>query len=292
MLVGLTVSEQLGPPPPPPPVLTVTGTEHVVVCPVGLITVPTNVVSAVIAGESTEPPTAGETEPMPWSIENVLGLVDVQVSVVRSPTFTRVGDAESVQVGGGGVVVTVIVAVQVAVPPLPVAVPVYVVVVVGLTEREPAATGVTLPIPWLRVNEVALLVVQASDEELPVWMAFGVATRVHVGPAGGGGVTVIVAVQVEVPPGPVAVPRYVVVFVGLTEREPDATGVTLPMPWLMLNEEAFAVVHESVEDEPLWIVVGEAASVHTGDAGGGGSEETVIVAVQVAVPPLPVAVPV
>ncbi len=38
---------------------------------------------------------------------------------------------------------------------------------------------------------------------------------------------------------------------------------------LMLNEVAFAVVQESVEDEPVWIEVGLAVSVQMGAAGGG-----------------------
>jgi hypothetical protein len=172
-----------------------------------------------------------------------------------------------------------------------------VIVAEGLTVRDPAATGVTLPIPWLRVNEEAFAVVHESVEELPVWMALGDARSVQVGAAGGGGggggvvVTVTVVVHVAVPPGPVAVPTYVVVFVGLTEREPDATGVTLPMPWLMLNEEAFEVVQERFEGKPFWILEGEAVSVQVGAEGGGGGDTMVIVVEHVAVPPGPVTVP-
>lgn len=70
--------------------------------------------------------------------------------------------------GGGGVVVTVMVARHVAVPPAPVTVAVYVVVCAGETTRDPDATGVTAPMPWLIEIEVALLVVHDKVEELPV----------------------------------------------------------------------------------------------------------------------------
>ena len=70
---------------------------------------------------------------------------------------------------------------------------------------------------------------------------------------GGGGVEVIVTsvVQVTVPPGPVAVPVYVVLAVGDTLVEPELTGVTLPMLLSIAKDVAFVVVHESVEDAPV-----------------------------------------
>jgi hypothetical protein len=71
--------EQLGP--PPPPLLTVTAAVQVATSPVGLTTVPVKVVFALIACDWTEPPMAGVTCPMPLSIENVFGLIEVQVSV-------------------------------------------------------------------------------------------------------------------------------------------------------------------------------------------------------------------
>ena len=40
-------------------------------------------------------------------------------------------------------------------------------------------------------------------------------------------------------------------MVGETVRDPDATGVTEPMPWLMEKEFALVVVQERVEDEPV-----------------------------------------
>jgi hypothetical protein len=79
---GLAESVHAGPPPPPPLLPTVTVTEQVTTCPVGLVTVPVKVVSAVIAFDATDPPTAGVTAPMPWSMEKVSALVVCHVSVV------------------------------------------------------------------------------------------------------------------------------------------------------------------------------------------------------------------
>jgi len=39
--------------------------------------------------------------------------------------------------------------------------------------------------------------------------------------------------------------------VGETEREPDATGVTEPTFWSTVNDVAFFVVQESVEEDPF-----------------------------------------
>lgn len=84
-------------------------------------------------------------------------------------------------------------------------------------------------------------------------------------------------------------PVYVVVVVGEVDVAPDATGVEEPIPLSIENDVAFVVVHESVEDEPVWIVAGLAESVHTG---AGGTTLTATTAVQVAVPPAPITVPV
>ena len=46
---------------------------------------------------------------------------------------------------------------------------------------------------------------------------------------GGGVVTVTVAAHCTVPPGPVAVPVYVVSVIGDTLVDPESTGVTDPM---------------------------------------------------------------
>ena len=77
--------------------------------------------------------------------------------------------------------------------------------------------------------EVALLAVHASTDEEPAGIVVGSAVSVQVG-AGGGGITVTVAVHVLVPPLPVTVAIYVVVTAGVTDREPEATGVTAPIP--------------------------------------------------------------
>jgi len=101
MLAGLTVSVHAGAV-PPPPVMTVTAAVQVAVCPVGLVAVPVNVVLAFTEREFMEPPTAGDTEPTPWSMEKVSTLVAVHDSDVNDPAATEVGFAESVQVGAVG----------------------------------------------------------------------------------------------------------------------------------------------------------------------------------------------
>jgi hypothetical protein len=99
-------------------------------------------------------------------------------------------------------------------------------------------------------------------------------------------------VQVTVPPGPAALPVYVVVTDGETDCVPEATGVTAPMELSSVNVDALVVVHDSVEAEPLVTEDGSAESVQVGALGGGGAVVTVTVAVHVTVPPGPVAVPV
>ena len=97
----------------------------------------------------------------------------------------------------------------------------------------------------------------------------------------GGTVTVVDAVAV--PPGPVAVNVYFVVFVGLTTLVPE--GETAPMPWSIETVVAFVVVQVRVEVCPAVMVEGEAESFAVGI-----ELCTVTVAVAVAVPLLPVAV--
>lgn len=80
---------------------------------------------------------------------------------------------------------------------------------------------------------MAFAVVHERVDGLPICTEAGEAVRVQVGAVGGGGaaVTVTAAAQVTEPPDPVAVPVYVVVVaVGETDFEPEATGVTEPMP--------------------------------------------------------------
>ena len=265
--------------------------------PPGPVTVPVNVVPAVIAGVVVEPPATGVASPIPLSIESAVAFAVVQVRVAVPPESTLVGLAERVHAGAEGAAVTVTGAEHVTVPPAPVAVPVKVVLaVIAGVVVEPAPTGVTEPTPWLIENVFAFEVVQERMEVPPELTLVGLAESAHVGAAGGGGggaeVTVTVTVQFTEPPEPVAVPVYVVVFEGETEREPAKTGVTAPMPWLMEKEVAFSVVQIRNVEEPLWIVVAEAVRVQTGAEGGGGVAVTVTVAVQLTVPPMPVAVPV
>ena len=68
--------------------------------------------------------------------------------------------------------------------------------------------------------------------------------------AGGSAVTVIVTVQMAVPPAPLALPVYVVVTDGVTEVDPLETGVTAPTPWSTLNDVALAVSHDIVDAFP------------------------------------------
>ena len=60
--------------------------------------------------------------------------------------------------------------------------------------------------------------------------------------------------------------------VGETVCEPEATGVTAPIPWLIENEVAFDVVHESDDEDPFSIVAGLAVRVQVGADGGGAQE--------------------
>jgi hypothetical protein len=64
------------------------------------------------------------------------------------------------------------------------------------------------------------------------------------------------------------------------------------MPLLIENADAFVVVHESVDAEPVCTDVGDAARIQVGAGGGGGVTVTVTAAAHVTVPPAPVAVPV
>jgi len=89
-------------------------------------------------------------------------------------------------VGGGALIVMCVW--QLAVPPGPEAVPVKVVSTVSAgVEVEPAAIGVTLPIPWLIEKAVEFAVVHERSEVLPESTAVGSAERVQVGAEGGGG---------------------------------------------------------------------------------------------------------
>jgi hypothetical protein len=54
---------------------------------------------------------------------------------------------------------------------------------------------------------------------------------------------------------------------GVTPLEPEASGVTEPMPLSIENDVAFVVVHERIEAPPTWIVFGAATRVHFGVGG-------------------------
>ena len=86
----------------------------------------------------------------------------------------------------------------------------------------------------------------------------------------GGVVTTTLAEQEAVPPVPVTVPVYVVVFVGDTFFEPLDTGESEPTLWLTVNDVAFVVVYERLDELPVSIDVGVAESVHVGAGVGGG----------------------
>ncbi|KKW45342.1 MAG: hypothetical protein UY97_C0025G0006 [Parcubacteria group bacterium GW2011_GWB1_57_6] len=124
--------------------------------------------------------------------------------------------------------------------------------------------------PLSILKAVAFSVVQVRVEEEPDVTEVGSAASVQASTGEGGGVTVTVtlAAHCTEPPGPVAVPVYVVVTAGATDVEPDSTGVTEPTPLSILKSAAFAVVHESVEAEPPTTEVGDAESVQTGAGGG------------------------
>src|SRR5436309_10710785 len=81
--------------------------------------------------------------------------------------------------------------------------------------------------------------------------------------------TVIRAVSVAVPPGPVAVAWYVTDDAGFTERFPVAP--TSPNPGSMRTFAAFLASHVNVVFWPRLIVVGFARNVIAGAGGGGGA---------------------
>src|SRR5213593_908552 len=86
---------------------------------------------------------------------------------------------------------------------------------------------------------------------------------------GGGTFTVIRAVSVAVPPGPIAVAWYVTEDCGLTARLPVA--ITSPRPGSIRTFVAFRASHVNVVFWPRLIVVGAARSVMAGAGGGGGA---------------------
>ena len=133
--------------------------------------------------------------------------------------------------------------------------------------------GDVVRVPLGNRDVVAFVVVHESVDESPVVIEVGDADNVQVGTGGGGGgITVTIAVHVTVPPEPVAVPVYVTVVSGETDNEPPET-VTIEPILLTENDVAFVVVHESVDESPVVIEVGDADRVQVG-AGGGGATVT------------------
>jgi len=81
---------------------------------------------------------------------------------------------------------------------------------------------------------------------------------------------VTVALEVAVPPGPLAVRVYVVVSLGNTWRVPET--LTGPMPGWMETSVASLTIQRSVEDCPRSIVLGSATNCWMlGAFGGGGA---------------------
>ena len=80
---------------------TVTEVEQVMVAPESVMAVPVKVVSVLIAFEVVVPESPGETEPIPWSMENSPAWGKFQERIVWSPGATEVGEAERVQEADG-----------------------------------------------------------------------------------------------------------------------------------------------------------------------------------------------
>jgi hypothetical protein len=162
-------------------------------------------------------------------------------------------------IGGGGAV-TFTVTEEFTEPVELVAVSIYVVVFAGVTVLLPESA--TDPIPLFILTDVAFVVVQLKVEDEPEVMLVGEAERLAVGAGIGTGLTATITEESTEPLEFVAVMVYVVVAVGLTEREPE--GATLPIPLFILIEVAFVVLHERVLEEPTVIDVGLAEIVAVG----------------------------
>jgi hypothetical protein len=130
----------------------------------------------------------------------------------------------------------------------------------GLTARLPDAA--ILPIPLL--IEIVLAFVtppQLNVEDPPKVIVLGEATNDPIAGAPGHGGTGVFTITVTwreiVPPQPVALKRYVVVFAGLTVRLPDAP--TPPMPLSTTTESALEIPPQlKFTESPVSIVLGEA----------------------------------
>jgi hypothetical protein len=102
---------------------------------------------------------------------------------------------------------------------------------------------------------VALLLAHASVTEPPFTTVDCDALNVTVGPAGAAA-TVTVAEEVAVPPEPVAVNAYVVVFSGVTETEPESGSAVELTLGEIVTESALLLFHVSITDCPavIWLL--------------------------------------
>jgi hypothetical protein len=124
------------------------------------------------------------------------------------------------------------------------------------------------------VQEVALVELQVNVEDPPLAIDVRLADSVAVGT--GLAVTVTVAVvAVLVPPAPVQVSEYVVSVVKAPLLSvPLVAFAPVNVPPEAVQEVALVELQVNVEDPPLAIVVGLAASVAMGTAGGAGTVVT------------------
>jgi hypothetical protein len=207
-----------------------------------------------------------------------VALVEDQVSVEDPPLATNVGFAASDTVGTGGVTVTV--ADALAVPPGPVQARPKVLVLANATlDSLPEIAFVPDQTPEA-TQEVALVEDQVSVEVPPLVTDAGFAASDTVGT---GGVTVTVADALAVPPAPVQARPNVLVLANATlDSLPEIAFVPDQTPEAT-QEVALVEDQVSVDDPPLVIDAGFAASDTVGPGG-----VTVTVADALAVPPGPV----
>jgi hypothetical protein len=92
--------------------------------------------------------------------------------------------------------------------------------------------------------EVTFAEIHERVIESPCEIVLSLAESAQEGTFGGGGMmTTTVTSHVATPPGPVAVPVYMVVCVGKIFLVPCPTGDTLPTPLFTTRDVAFKVVH-------------------------------------------------
>jgi len=112
--------------------------------------------------------------------------------------------------------------------------------------------------PWSMTTLVAPVVVQLNVVLLPAVIVARLAVIVAVGTA----FTVTVTLAVFVPAAFVAVTVYIVVTSGDTACDP--VSVTVPIPWSMLTEVAFAELQLKVAESPAVMDVGCAVMLTAG----------------------------